>query len=236
MHSGLAMKLQASCEKCGQILSFKTLPLLQTSSGQNGQSTWVQFLGKCPLTVSWHGWTPLAFMDVLGMQRWMYTDTEEFLRNEMCTYLAQANSLHHVQCAHPLSLHLCGCSLGHVHTSRGLEPLQNYAALIILCGRVSASATDMWQELHWPTLASRRAVSEAMAVYESVSGRSLAYLSALFHPSASTHQHATRYASTGASKSTKWELKWGKRRLPSEELLPRRLFSQIALTVTRQLS
>ena len=34
-----------------------------------------------------------------------------------------------------------------------------------------------------------------MAVYQSVSGRSPAYLSALFHLSASTHQHATGSAS-----------------------------------------
>ena len=66
---------------------------------------------------------------------------------------------------------------------------------IILHRRVSASATDMRRELHWPTLASRRAVSEAMAVYQSVSGRSPAYLSALFRLSASTYQHATRSAS-----------------------------------------
>ena len=47
--------------------------------------------------------------------------------------------------------------------SSGLEHLQNYAARSILRRRVGASATDMRQELNWPTLASRRAVSEAVA-------------------------------------------------------------------------
>ena len=45
---------------------------------------------------------------------------------------------------------------------------------------MGASATDMQRELNWPTLASRRTVSEAVAVYQSVSGRGPAYLSALF--------------------------------------------------------
>ena len=51
---------------------------------------------------------------------------------------------------------------------------------IVLCRRVGAPATDMRRELNWPTLASRRAVSEAVAVYQSFSGRGPAYLSALF--------------------------------------------------------
>ena len=79
--------------------------------------------------------------------------------------------------------------------SKSLEHLQNYAACIILHRRVGASATDMRWELNWPTLASRRAVSEAVAVYQSVSGRGPAYLSALFQQCARTHQHVTRSAS-----------------------------------------
>ena len=76
---------------------------------------------------------------------------------------------------------------------------------------VSASATDMQRELHWPTLASRRAVSEAMVVHQSVSGRSPAYLSALFHPSASTHQHATRSASYRGFQVPKVRTEMGKK-------------------------
>ena len=37
MHSGLAVILQASCIKWGQILSIRTSPRVQTSSGKNGQ-------------------------------------------------------------------------------------------------------------------------------------------------------------------------------------------------------
>ena len=33
----------------------------------------------------------VALMDVPGMQQRMYTDTEEFLRRERCTYLAQSS-------------------------------------------------------------------------------------------------------------------------------------------------
>ena len=79
--------------------------------------------------------------------------------------------------------------------SRSLEHLQNYAARIILRRRVGASATDMRRELNWPTLTSRRAASEAVAAYQSVSGHGPAYLSALFQQCARTHQHATRSAS-----------------------------------------
>ena len=54
--------------------------------------------------------------------------------------------------------------------SSSLECLQNYAARIILRRCRDASVMDMHKELGWPTLASRRAVNEVMAMSLSVSG------------------------------------------------------------------
>ena len=106
--------------------------------------------------------------------------------------------MHHVQCLHPSSPHLCECNLGHVHTSpkqRSRVYPELHCPHHPLHKRMGASSTDMQQELNWHTLASRRAVSEAVAVYRSASDHSPDYLSALFQSSALTHQHATRSAS-----------------------------------------
>ena len=95
--------------------------------------------------------------------------------------------------------------------SRGLERLQNYAARIILHRRTDTSATAMRCELGWPTLASRRAASVAVAVYRSVSGRSPSYLSALFQASEHTHHHATRSASCRGIRVPRVKTEFGKK-------------------------
>ena len=91
MHSGLAMILQASCIKCGQIFSIRTSPRVQTSSGKK----WTVNLGAVLGEMSTGGGltqlnSTLALMDVPGMQKRMYTDTEEFLGEEMQTHLTQS--------------------------------------------------------------------------------------------------------------------------------------------------
>ena len=53
------------------------------------------------------------------------------------------------------------------------------------------------KELGWPTLASRRVASEAMAMSLNVSGCGPSYLADLFQPVANAHQHRTRSASSG---------------------------------------
>ena len=75
-----------------------------------------------------------------------------------------------------------------------LECLQNYAARVILGRRRDVSATAMRCELGWPTLASRRKLSEVTAVFHCFSGHSppSPYLSAHFKPSSQVHQHETR--------------------------------------------
>ena len=91
MHSGLAVILQASCIKCGQIFSIRTSPRVQTSSGKK----WTVNLGAVLGEMSTGGGltrlnSTLALMDVPGMQKRMYTDTEEFLGKEMQTHLTQS--------------------------------------------------------------------------------------------------------------------------------------------------
>ena len=73
-----------------------------------------------------------------------------------------------------------------------LKRLQNYAARVILGRCRDVSATAMRRELGWPTLASRRKLSEVTAVFRCLSGHSPPYLSALFKPSSQVHQHETR--------------------------------------------
>ena len=85
------------------------------------------------------------------------------------------------------------CSLGQ---SSKLERIQNYAARIILKRRRDSSATEMRKELRWPTLTSRRTLSEAKMVFRYLTGRSPSYLSALFNLLSHTHQHVTRASST----------------------------------------
>ena len=77
-----------------------------------------------------------------------------------------------------------------------------------MCGCL---CSDVQRELNWPTLAFRRAVSEAVAVYPSVSGRDPAYLSALFQHCARTHQHATRSASCRSIRVPQVRTKLGKK-------------------------
>ena len=69
----------------------------------------------------------------------------------------------------------------------------------------------MRRELGWPTLASRRAASVAVAVYRSVSGRSPSYLSALFQASEHTHHHATRSASCRGIRVPRVKTEFGKK-------------------------
>ena len=61
MHLGLAVIMQASCVKCGQVFSIRLhaqKPVMENS----GQSTWVQF-SRWQLEAGWHAWTPC-------LQRW----------------------------------------------------------------------------------------------------------------------------------------------------------------------
>ena len=75
-----------------------------------------------------------------------------------------------------------------------LERLQNFAARVILSRRRDSSATEMRQELGWPTLTSRRTLSTAVMTYKSISGLNPPYLSVLFKPL--SNHHVTRSSST----------------------------------------
>ena len=79
-----------------------------------------------------------------------------------------------------------------------LERLQNYAARLILQQRGEVSATWMRKQLGWPTLASRRRLSEAIVTIRCTSGPSSLNLSTLFKPAVSVHRHGTRSASSNS--------------------------------------
>ena len=110
-------------------------------------------------------------------------------RRALCCFYS-AYVLPHLTYADPV---WSTCSLGQ---SSKLERLQNYAARIILKRRRDSSATEMRKELGWPTLTSRRTLSETKMVFRCLTGRSPSYLSALFNPISHTHQHVTRASST----------------------------------------
>ena len=72
---------------------------------------------------------------------------------------------------------------------------------------VDSSATNMRQELGWPTLTSRRNLSTAVMAFKSISGLNPPYLSVLFKPLSSHHN--TRSSSTRgtrilATKNVEW--------------------------------
>ena len=73
------------------IIPIRISPQVQTSSGKK----WTVNLGAVLGEMSTGGGltqlnSTLALMDVPGMQKRMYTDTEKFLGTKMCTYLAQS--------------------------------------------------------------------------------------------------------------------------------------------------
>ena len=89
MHSGLAVILQASCVKCGHVFSIRTRT--ETSSGKQ----WTVNLGAVLGEMSTGGGltrfnSTLALMEVPGMHKRMYSDTEEFLGKEMRQHLARS--------------------------------------------------------------------------------------------------------------------------------------------------
>ena len=98
---------------------------------------------------------------------------------------------------------------------------------VILHRRMGASAPDMRRELSWPTLASRRAASETVAVYQSVSGCSPDYLSTLFQLSGLTHQHATRLVSCRGILVPQVRTELKKRHSLSEERRGGMVFQQV---------
>ena len=87
------------------------------------------------------------------------------------------------------------------------------------CTKVQSSSLQNHhrQELGWPTLASRRAASEAMVMHLSVSGHGPSYLTNLFHSVASTHLYEMRSASSGGSQAPNIRQRWERKGSPTEE-------------------
>ena len=92
-----------------------------------------------------------------------------------------------------------------------LERLQNYAARLILRQRREVSATCMREQLGWPTLASRRRLSEAVVTFRCTSGLSPLHLSTLFKSAVSIHCHGTRSASSNSLHLPRVATGFGKR-------------------------
>ena len=92
-----------------------------------------------------------------------------------------------------------------------LECIQNYAARLILQQRREVSATWMRKQLGWPTLASRRRLSEAIVTFRCTSGLSPLNLSTLFKPAVSVHHHGTRYASSNSLYPPRVSTEFGKK-------------------------
>ena len=91
MHSGLAVIMQASCVKCGHVFSIRTSPRTETSNGKQ----WTVNLGAVLGEMSTGGGltrlnSTLALMEVPGMNKRMYSETEEFLGKEMRQHLARS--------------------------------------------------------------------------------------------------------------------------------------------------
>ena len=86
MHSGLAVILQASCVKCGQVFSVRTSPRAETSSGKQWTVNLAAVLGGGLTRLN----STLTLMEVPGMHKRMHSDTEEFLGKEMRQHLAHS--------------------------------------------------------------------------------------------------------------------------------------------------
>ena len=107
--------------------------------------------------------------------------------------------------------------------SSGLECIQNYAAHIILHRCLRASATDMQCELSWPTLASRRAVSEAV---QYIKMSLVAVLTTSLHYFSQVRLPISMLPGLPPAQTLKLGPSSGKRHLPSKEHRGRMDFQQ----------